>query len=50
VEAYRKKYAAVGYSPEPNQWDEGGLYVFTPSQCIAWTSFTENPTKFIFEP
>lgn len=50
VEAYRKKYAAVGYSPEPNQWDGGGLYVFTPSQCIAWTSFTENPTKFVFEP
>lgn len=49
VEAYRKKYAAIGYSPEPQQWDEGGLYVFTPSQCIAWTSFTENPTKFVFE-
>jgi len=49
VKAYRKKYAAQGYSPEPNQWDEGGLYVFTPSQCIAWTSFTEDPTKFIFE-
>ena len=49
VEAYRKKYAAQGYSPEPNQWDEGGLYVFTPSQCIAWTSFTEDPTKFVFE-
>ncbi len=31
VEAYRKKYASQGYSPGPNQWDEGGLYVFTPS-------------------
>ena len=49
VAAYRIKYAAQGYSPEPNQWDEGGLYVFTPSQCIAWTSFTEDPTKFVFE-
>jgi hypothetical protein len=48
VAAYRKKYAAQGYSPEPNQWDEGGLYVFTPSQCIAWTSFMEDPTKFVF--
>ena len=43
------KYASQGYSPEPTQWDEGGLYVFTPSQCLAWTSFYENPTKFIFE-
>jgi len=43
------KYASQGYSPEPNQWDEGGLYVFTPSQCLAWTSFNEDPTKFMFE-
>jgi len=49
VKSYRRKYAAQGYSPEPNQWDEGGLYVFTPSQCITWTSFTEDPTKFVFE-
>ena len=48
VEAYRK-YAEDGYTPEPHQWDEGGLYVFTPSQCIAWTVFFENPTKFVFD-
>jgi hypothetical protein len=46
---YKRKYAARGYSPEPSQWDEGGLYVFVPRQCIAWTSFGENPTKFLFE-
>ena len=49
VTAYREKYAQLGYSPEPHQWDNGGLYAFTPRQCIAWTSFTENPTKFTFE-
>lgn len=49
VEAYRRKYARHGYSPAPNQWDEGGLYVFTPRQCIAWTNFIEDPTKFTFE-
>ncbi len=43
------KYTALGYSPEPNQWDEGGLYIFTPRQCIAWSKFNEDPTKFIFE-
>lgn len=48
-EAYKAKYATLGYAPEPDQWDEGGLYVFTPRQCIAWTSFTEDPTKFVFD-
>lgn len=47
-DAYREKYADDGYSPEPNQWDEGGLFVFTPRQCLAWTVFFENPTKFVF--
>jgi len=49
AKAISDKYTAMGYSPEPNQWDEGGLFVFIPRQCIAWSSFTENPTKFIFE-
>ncbi|HJS20417.1 MAG TPA: pyridoxamine 5'-phosphate oxidase family protein [Anaerolineales bacterium] len=49
AETYRKKYTEFGYSPEPNQWDEDGLYVFTPQQCLAWTVFNENPTKFVFE-
>ena len=47
-EAFRAKYAALGYSPEPTQWDEGGLFIFTPRQCLAWTVFFENPTKFVF--
>ena len=48
AEAY-KKYKEFGYAPEPNSWDEGGLYVFIPHQCIAWSNFTEDPTKFVFE-
>lgn len=47
-EAYRK-YKELGYSPGPNSWDEGGLFVFTPRQCIAWSKFNEDPTKFVFE-
>jgi len=47
--AYKAKYAADGYAPEPDQWDQGGLYVFTPRQCLAWTVFNEDPTKFVFE-
>ncbi len=49
AKAIGEKYTALGYSPEPTQWDEGGLFVFTPQQCIAWSVFYENPTKFIFE-
>ena len=49
AKAIGDKYAALGYSPEPDQWDEGGLFVFTPRQCIAWSKFTDNPTKFVFE-
>jgi Pyridoxamine 5'-phosphate oxidase len=48
AQAY-KKYKELGYAPKPNSWDEGGLYVFTPRQCIAWSNFTQNPTKFVFE-
>ena len=33
--AYKAKYSADGYAPEPDQWDQEGLYVFTPRQCLA---------------
>lgn len=46
---YKRKYTDLGYAPEPDSWDEGGLYVFTSRQCIAWSKFNEDPTKFIFE-
>jgi hypothetical protein len=49
AQAIGEKYAAHGYKPEPSQWDEGGLFVFAPRQCIAWSVFYENPTKFVFE-
>lgn len=49
AKAISDKYKDRGYAPKPNQWDKGGLFVFTPRQCIAWSNFTENPTKFIFE-
>lgn len=49
AEAYKAKYKGFGYAPEPDSWDQGGLYVFTPRQCIAWSKFNEDPTKFIFE-
>ena len=47
AQAY-KKYKELGYAPKPDSWDEGGLYMFTPRQCIAWSNFTQDPTKFVF--
>ncbi len=47
--AYRAKYTAFGYAPEPNQWDEGGLFVFTPRKVLTWTNFMEDPTRFELE-
>ena len=44
-----QKYKEYGYTPGPHSWDKGGLLVFTPRQCIAWSTFNEDPTKFIFE-
>ncbi len=49
AQAYRNKYASSGYAPEADQWNDGGLFVFTFHQCLAWTKFNEDPTKFLFE-
>ena len=45
---FRSKYATLGYAPQPDQWNAGGLFVITPETVLAWTSFTENPTRFRF--
>lgn len=48
ADAYALKYGALGYSPKPDQWDNGGLYEVTPTKILAWTKFTEDPTRFTF--
>ena len=45
---YTQKYAALGYSPAPDQWDHGGLFEVTAHTVFAWTNFTDNPTRFTF--
>lgn len=47
--AYTEKYATQGYAPEPTQWDEGGLFEVVPHIALAWTSFVDDPTKFVFD-
>jgi nitroimidazol reductase NimA-like FMN-containing flavoprotein (pyridoxamine 5'-phosphate oxidase superfamily) len=47
AQAYTAKYAASGYAPKADQWDNGGLYEVVPQTVLAWTKFTDDPTKFI---
>lgn len=49
AQAYRAKYTALGYAPTADAWDNGGLFEITPHTVIAWTQFTDNPTKFVLE-
>jgi hypothetical protein len=44
--AYSRKYAASGYSPSADSWDEGGLYVVEPSKAFAWTKFPDDTTRW----
>jgi nitroimidazol reductase NimA-like FMN-containing flavoprotein (pyridoxamine 5'-phosphate oxidase superfamily) len=48
AQRYSEKYTALGYTPSPDQWDNGGLFEVTPQTVLAWTKFTEDPTKFTF--
>lgn len=46
-----RKYAAAGYSPEPDSWsgpDAGGLMVFRPVKALAWFAFPTDLTRFRF--
>jgi nitroimidazol reductase NimA-like FMN-containing flavoprotein (pyridoxamine 5'-phosphate oxidase superfamily) len=46
--AYRAKYERHGYAPQPEQWDEGGLYVMRPRTAFAWTTFPTDMTRWRF--
>jgi len=47
AQAYTRKYKEFGYAPQPTMWDAGGLFAVTPHTALAWTAFTEDPTKFV---
>ena len=44
---YRAKYEALGYAPQADQWDQGGLFEFTPVKGMAWTKFPDNMTRWM---
>jgi len=48
AEGYSAKYAASGYAPEPDTWDEGGLYRMLPKKALAWTTFPDDMTRWLF--
>jgi nitroimidazol reductase NimA-like FMN-containing flavoprotein (pyridoxamine 5'-phosphate oxidase superfamily) len=43
---YAAKYAALGYAPEPDSWNDGGLYVVEPDLALAWTEFGVDMTRW----
>ena len=47
--AYAEKYSERGYAPQSDQWDAGGLFVFTPKTVLAWTRFINDPNATRFE-
>lgn len=49
AQAIGKKYGARGYSPQHDQWDQGGLFVFTPKTVLTWTRFINDPNATRFE-
>jgi general stress protein 26 len=46
AEAYRAKYSDQGYSPTPEQWDGGGLFIFEPEKGMGWSEFPKNVTRW----
>jgi nitroimidazol reductase NimA-like FMN-containing flavoprotein (pyridoxamine 5'-phosphate oxidase superfamily) len=46
---YRRKYANFGYSPTPDQWDQGGLVELTAEKAIAWSQFPTDMTRWKFK-
>ena len=45
-QSFIHKYAASGYSPGPDAWDNGGLYVIYPKKVFAWTKFPQDTTRW----
>lgn len=43
---YIAKYASFDYAPEPDSWNEGGLYVVEPTHALAWTEFGVDMTRW----
>jgi hypothetical protein len=47
--AYTAKYKEHGYSPQPDIWNEGGIYRVTLRKAFAWTQFPTDTTRWRFD-
>ncbi len=45
ADAFRRKYP---YHPDPDSWDDGGLYVVRPRVARAWNDFPRTATRYRF--
>ncbi len=43
---YQAKYAAQGYEPGPETWEQGGLYRMQPHTALGWTEFGVDWTRW----
>jgi len=48
AQAYTAKYERYGYAPMPDNWDKGGLFIFTPKSAMGWTQFPKDVTRWEF--
>jgi Pyridoxamine 5'-phosphate oxidase len=48
--AFTEKYGATKweYRPQPEQWDEGGLWSMQPKVAFGWTDFPADTTRWRF--
>lgn len=44
---FSAKYAPLGYTPGPDNWDQGGLFVFTPRSGMGWKKFPQDVTRWV---
>ena len=46
--AFSAKYAPLGYTPGPDNWDHGGLVAIHTKTALAWAHFPTDATRFAF--
>jgi len=45
---FSRQYAWAKYSPTPQAWDAGGLFVVQPKTVLAWSRFPKDATRWRF--
>ncbi len=49
ADAFAAKYLPkFGYRPDPESWNQGGLYAVRPRVVFAWNEFPKTATRYLF--